>query len=109
MEALSFVLILLGCLVLSGFFIQARTWIKWLSFIFILPWAMPNYITALIWKGMFHQQFGVINQIIQMLGGTPVSWFEKYHLRTLAVVDEHETLMGIINVEDVFTRLSRRR
>ncbi|HVN33205.1 MAG TPA: sugar ABC transporter permease [Thermoanaerobaculaceae bacterium] len=45
--------------------------------IFILPWATPNYITALIWKGMFHQQFGVINQIIQMLGGTPVSWFEK--------------------------------
>jgi arabinogalactan oligomer/maltooligosaccharide transport system permease protein len=45
--------------------------------IFILPWATPNYITALIWKGMFHQQFGVINQIIQMFGGTPVSWFEK--------------------------------
>jgi len=45
--------------------------------IFILPWAMPNYITALIWKGMFHQQFGVINQIIQMFGGTPVSWFES--------------------------------
>ena len=28
----------------------------------ILPWAMPNYITALIWKGMFHQQFGAINR-----------------------------------------------
>jgi arabinogalactan oligomer/maltooligosaccharide transport system permease protein len=42
----------------------------------ILPWAMPNYITALIWKGMFHQQFGVVNQVIQMLGGEPVSWFE---------------------------------
>jgi arabinogalactan oligomer/maltooligosaccharide transport system permease protein len=45
--------------------------------LFILPWAMPNYITALIWKGMFHQQFGVFNQIIQMFGGTPVSWFER--------------------------------
>jgi arabinogalactan oligomer/maltooligosaccharide transport system permease protein len=43
----------------------------------IFPWAMPNYITALIWRGMFHQQFGVINQIIQLFGGTPVSWFEK--------------------------------
>lgn len=41
----------------------------------ILPWAVPNYISALIWKGMFHQQFGVINQVIQMLGGRPVSWF----------------------------------
>ncbi len=42
----------------------------------ILPWATPNYITALIWKGMFHQQFGVINQAIQLVGGRPVSWFE---------------------------------
>ncbi len=43
----------------------------------ILPWAVPNYITALIWKGMFHQQFGVVNQVIQMFGGAPVSWFDK--------------------------------
>jgi arabinogalactan oligomer / maltooligosaccharide transport system permease protein len=43
----------------------------------ILPWAVPNYITALIWRGMFHQQFGVINQMIQIFGGQPVSWFEK--------------------------------
>ena len=42
----------------------------------ILPWAMPNYITALIWRGMFHQQFGVVNQVVQMLGGEPVSWFD---------------------------------
>jgi len=42
----------------------------------ILPWAMPNYITALIWQGMFHQQFGVVNQFVQMLGMEPVSWFE---------------------------------
>lgn len=42
----------------------------------ILPWAIPNYITALIWKGMFHQQFGVINQAIQMFGGEPIAWFD---------------------------------
>jgi len=44
--------------------------------ILILPWAIPNYITALIWKGMFHPQFGVINQAIQMFGGEPVAWFD---------------------------------
>lgn len=43
----------------------------------IFPWAMPNYITALIWRGMFHQQFGVINQVVQLFGGSPISWFEK--------------------------------
>lgn len=44
----------------------------------ILPWAMPNYITALIWRGMFHQQFGVINQVIQIFGGHPLAWFDKW-------------------------------
>jgi arabinogalactan oligomer/maltooligosaccharide transport system permease protein len=43
----------------------------------IFPWAMPNYITALIWKGMFHQQFGVVNQIVQLIGLQPVAWFDK--------------------------------
>jgi len=52
----------------------------------ILPWAVPNYITALIWKGMFHKQFGVINQVIQMFGGDPVSWFEKPFSSFCAVV-----------------------
>ena len=42
----------------------------------ILPWAIPNYITALIWRGMFHPQFGVINQVLQMFGMQPVAWFD---------------------------------
>jgi arabinogalactan oligomer/maltooligosaccharide transport system permease protein len=42
----------------------------------ILPWAIPNYITALTWKGMFHPQFGAINQAIQAFGGQPVQWFD---------------------------------
>ncbi|MCI0672765.1 MAG: sugar ABC transporter permease [Myxococcaceae bacterium] len=42
----------------------------------ILPWAMPNYITSLIWRGMFHQQFGVVNHVLALFGGEPVSWFE---------------------------------
>ncbi len=42
----------------------------------ILPWAIPNYITALIWKALFHQQFGAINQAIAMFGGEPVAWFD---------------------------------
>ncbi len=41
--------------------------------------------------------------------GEVVEWFEKYHLRVLAVVDEYDALMGVINVEDVLTRLARRR
>jgi sporulation protein YlmC with PRC-barrel domain len=35
--------------------------------------------------------------------------FEKYHLRALPVIDEYGSLLGVINVEDVLTRLARRR
>lgn len=45
--------------------------------ILILPWATPNYITSLIFKGMFHQQFGIVNQIIQIFGGHAVAWFDR--------------------------------
>lgn len=44
----------------------------------ILPWAMPNYITALIWKGMFHKQFGAINAFIKLLGFQPISFFDNF-------------------------------
>jgi arabinogalactan oligomer/maltooligosaccharide transport system permease protein len=42
----------------------------------ILPWAIPNYITALIWKALFHPQFGAFNQAIQMFGGEPINWMD---------------------------------
>ena len=45
--------------------------------LFILPWAMPNYITALIWQGMFHRQFGVVNHSLSLVGLTPISWFDE--------------------------------
>jgi Mg/Co/Ni transporter MgtE len=32
--------------------------------------------------------------------------FEKYHLRALAVVDEFGALVGLINIEDVLSRLA---
>ena len=44
----------------------------------IVPWAVPSYITALVWKGMFNQQFGVINALLTQLGSSPVDWFGSF-------------------------------
>ena len=52
----------------------------------ILPWATPSYISALIFKGMFHQQFGVINQILRMFALHPVAWFDHPFTSFLAVL-----------------------
>lgn len=41
----------------------------------ILPWAVPFWITALIWKFMFHSEFGPINQVLRLWGVTnPPEW-----------------------------------
>lgn len=44
----------------------------------VLPWAVPSYVTALAWKGMFHRQFGAVNAILTALGAEPVSWFSHF-------------------------------
>lgn len=46
--------------------------------LFLLPWAVPNYITALIWKGMFHRQFGAVNALLAWMGCEPISFFARF-------------------------------
>lgn len=41
----------------------------------IFPWAMPGYVSILLWKtGMFNSQFGLLNQWMAKLGLEPVRW-----------------------------------
>jgi multiple sugar transport system permease protein len=49
---------------LSGFFIHTRWWIKALSVLFILPWAVPSIPTILSLRFMLNPEWGIINQII---------------------------------------------
>ena len=38
----------------------------------ILPWAIPSYITALTWRGMFDYEYGAVNLIANQYLGLPV-------------------------------------
>ena len=55
---------MLIALFLSGFFVNARPWIRWLSVLFILPWAVPSIPTILSVRFMLNPEWGVINQLI---------------------------------------------
>ena len=44
----------------------------------IVPWAVPSYVTALAWKGMFHKQFGSINAVLDLFGLEPRAWFARF-------------------------------
>ena len=60
---------MLLALFLSGFFVQTRSWIKWLSLVFILPWAVPSIPTILSMRFMLNPEWGVINTLIFKLTG----------------------------------------
>ena len=51
-------------LVLSGFFLHTRWWVKALSVVFILPWAVPSIPTILSMRFMLNPEWGVINTLI---------------------------------------------
>jgi multiple sugar transport system permease protein len=55
---------MLIALFLSGFFIKTRWWIKALSVLFIIPWAVPSIPTILSVRFMLNPEWGVINTAI---------------------------------------------
>jgi arabinogalactan oligomer/maltooligosaccharide transport system permease protein len=43
----------------------------------ILPWAMPQYISALTWRGMFNVEYGAVNILLGKIGIDAVPWFSS--------------------------------
>ena len=56
-------------LLLSGFFLNTRWWVKILAAIFILPWAVPSIPTILSVRFMLNPEWGVINSLIFSVTG----------------------------------------
>jgi arabinogalactan oligomer/maltooligosaccharide transport system permease protein len=46
--------------------------------ILMFPWAMPGYVSILLWKtGMFNSKFGLLNQWLGKIGLDPVRWLSN--------------------------------
>lgn len=53
----------------------------------ILPWALPQYITALTWRGMFNYEYGAINlAITRYLNMPAIEWLTSPFEAFLAVI-----------------------
>lgn len=71
-------------LFLSGFFLHPRWWVKWLSLVFILPWAVPSIPTILSMRFMLNPEWGVINTLIfKMTGLDGPNWLNDPTLALL--------------------------
>jgi multiple sugar transport system permease protein len=55
---------MLVALLLSGFFMNKRWWVKILAVLFVLPWAVPSIPTIISVRFMLNPEWGVINQLI---------------------------------------------
>ncbi|MRG59585.1 ABC transporter permease subunit [Agromyces sp. CFH 90414] len=50
----------------------------------ILPYAIPSFLSALVWAGMMNQSFGFINQVL--LGGASVPWLTDPFLAKISIL-----------------------
>ncbi|HEY4372091.1 MAG TPA: sugar ABC transporter permease [Burkholderiales bacterium] len=75
-------------LFLSGFFVTQRWWIRILSLLFILPWAMPSIPTILSLRFMLNPEWGLINSLIfRFTGADGPNWLNDPWLAlTLAIM-----------------------
>lgn len=57
---------------------------RWLRTLFILPYAFPAFMTALLFRGMFNAEFGVINELFFF--GANINWLGDPWLARLALL-----------------------
>lgn len=60
---------------------------KFIRTIFILPWAVPGFVTIIIFTALFNDNFGAINaDIIQPLFGTAIPWLTEANWTKVALI-----------------------
>ncbi|USD43024.1 maltose ABC transporter permease MalF [Vibrio sp. SCSIO 43135] len=52
----------------------------------ILPYAVPAFISILIFKGLFNQSFGEVNMVLEGLFGISPAWFSDPFLAKLMII-----------------------
>lgn len=45
--------------------------------IYIIPYAIPAFISAVVWRGLLNTEFGQVNRLIEMFGIDGVPWLEN--------------------------------
>jgi alpha-1,4-digalacturonate transport system permease protein len=54
--------------------------------IFFIPWLLSPIVVGVIWRWMFGENFGLVNFIVQSMGGSRIPWQSDANLSLLVVV-----------------------
>lgn len=77
---------------------------KLIRTILILPWAVPAFVTILVFAAMFNDDFGAINRdiIIPLFGGEGISWLSDPPYSRIAII-MIQTWLGFPFIFALFT------
>lgn len=42
----------------------------------IVPYTIPGFVSALVWRGLLNTEFGQVNRVVQALFGTQIPWLQ---------------------------------
>lgn len=54
--------------------------------VYLIPLAVPLLVILLVWKWMYHPDFGLLNHFITMLGFSPINWLGNPKIAKLSIV-----------------------
>ncbi|GAA2037369.1 ABC transporter permease subunit [Agromyces tropicus] len=57
---------------------------KYYQVVMIIPYAIPSFLSALVWAGMMNESFGFINQVI--FGGAAIPWLTDPFMAKVSVL-----------------------
>lgn len=70
-----------------AFLLNSQRWFKGITrSLFILPLAISPYAVGLIWRYMYHPDFGVFNQLVSMIGLPEQRWLSEPGLAMASII-----------------------
>lgn len=62
-------------LLVSGFFVAGNKWTRFVSLVFVLPWAIPSFISIISFRWMLNAEWGMLNNVwFQLTGDFGPGW-----------------------------------
>ena len=60
----------------------------WVQAAVLIPWAVPTIVSARMWAWMMHDQFGILNDMLERLGliDAPIAWTASPNTAMIAVI-----------------------
>lgn len=58
----------------------------WYRSIFILPYAVPGFLSIIVWRGLLNNRFGQVNGVLESIGLDPLPWLTNGFWAKVAIV-----------------------